>query len=368
MAADKIATPLVAITETKKYRAGEYRGVFANTSTNYNARWTLSAEFKRFYSVKQNYSEIEQEKILEVLNEDQSSLARYDITKARAKNVAEWVKQNGQIKTLADIECIEGFTERNTKKLFKSILEDKPKTQNLSKKIRGQILQPNLSESVRQCCQSVLAVYITASSVCWAFINRSNYELQQWVYHGIDYPEGKKMQITDILDIAWKITSILPQADIYVTKAEATTLRASGNDPGNAKVLAVNLQKAQLVAMIVALINARHLDGNVSEDEAEIKQKVYFLRPTLPFRLYGTLVGNERVSTEQTVENLLQEVSRNEAKNQVKVPEHLCTMFQQQKDLQKDMLGHCLLMALTFMDICVYRNSDSINKLLKRSE
>lgn len=79
-------------------------------------------------------------------------------------------------------------------------------------------------------------------------------------------------------------------------------------------------------------------------------------------------MGNERVSTEQTIENLLQEVSRNEAKNQVKVPEHLCTMFRQQKDLQKDMLGHCLLMALTFMDICVYRNSDSINKLLKRSE
>lgn len=50
-----------------------------------------------------------------------------------------------------------------------------------------------------------------------------------------------------------------------MTKAEATTLRASGNDPGNAKVLAVNLQKAQLVAMIVALINARHLDWYVLE-------------------------------------------------------------------------------------------------------
>lgn len=40
-------------------------------------------------------------------------------------------------------------------------------------------------------------------------------------------------------------------------KAEATTLRAAGSDPNNPKVLAVNLQRAQMVAMIVALINAR---------------------------------------------------------------------------------------------------------------
>lgn len=43
-------------------------------------------------------------------------------------------------------------------------------------------------------------------------------------------------------------------------KAEATTLRASGSDPNNPKVLGVNLQKAQLVAMIIALINCKSND------------------------------------------------------------------------------------------------------------
>lgn len=56
---------------------------------------------------------------------------------------------------------------------------------------------------------------------------------------------------------AWRVTQQMPLADIYVMKAEATTLRAAGSDPNNPKVLAVNLQKAQMVAMIVALINAR---------------------------------------------------------------------------------------------------------------
>lgn len=74
------------------------------------------------------------------------------------------------------------------------------------------------------------------------------------------------------------------------------------------------------------------------------------------------------MSTDQTVENLLQEASENKSSSHVNVPERLVTMFRNQKDLKKDMLGQCLLLALTFMDVCVYLNKDSINKLLKRGE
>lgn len=55
---------------------------------------------------------------------------------------------------------------------------------------------------------------------------------------------------------ASSITAQLPPADIYVMKAEATSLRAAGSDPSNVKTIAVNLQKAQMIAMIVALINS----------------------------------------------------------------------------------------------------------------
>ncbi|XP_026327954.1 uncharacterized protein LOC113236163 [Hyposmocoma kahamanoa] len=205
-------------------------------------------------------------------------------------------------------------------------------------------------------------------------IDKSNYEVLEWHYHSIDYPEGKRFQITDILDIAWKVTQNLPTADVYVMKAEATTLRAAGSDPNNPKVIAVNLQKAQMVAMIVALVNARSYDDSVSQLEdgvtnTTLKQKVYFLRPTLPYRLYGTLVGNEKVSTDQTVEMLLQSSNQKSPNNShVFVPERLQNMFRYQKDLQKDMLGHCLLLGLTFMDLCIYKNQESIDKLIKRGE
>lgn len=85
------------------------------------------------------------------------------------------------------------------------------------------------------------------------------------------------------------------------------------------------------------------------------------------FRLYGTLVGNERVSTERTVTMLLNELKERSPKNShAYVPEDLQEMFRSQKDLQKDMLGHCLLLSLTFMDLCIYKNQEKVAKLNKR--
>lgn len=185
-----------------------------------------------------------------------------------------------------------------------------------------------------QTCQSVLAVYINVNSVVWTLIEKKQYQVKEWKYYPVEYPDGKKLQITDIYDIvrryylvfdchvlyfiidlfvlkvlylyigapkvlqtdrsctirvkltrlllhlvgrpqtlrlpvpgsppnisififqASSITAQLPPADIYVMKAEATSLRAAGSDPSNIKTIAVNLQKAQMIAMIVALINS----------------------------------------------------------------------------------------------------------------
>ncbi|CAG9790192.1 unnamed protein product [Diatraea saccharalis] len=246
---------------------------------------------------------------------------------------------------------VEGFSDKYAIKLFDSILNGPLEVENngikASKKIKGTILQPLLSETIRQNCDTVVAVYISVNSVCWTLINRKNYEVLEWKYHGIDYPDSKKFHIVDILNIAWRVTRRLPLADIYVMKAEATTLRAAGSDPNNPKILAVNLQKAQMISMIVALINARsnHLG------------------------LYGTLVGNEKVSTDQTVEMILQNIGEKSNNNsQVYVSELLKSYFRNQKDLQKDMLGHCLLLAMTFMDLCLYKRKESIDKLARPGE
>ncbi|XP_041986486.1 uncharacterized protein LOC121738482 [Aricia agestis] len=315
--------------------------------------------------VSKEYSDEQKARILEVINADTSDLLRYDISKIRHKKFTKWIAKNGQLKSIDEIEKIEGFSEKTAIKLFDSIV-DTTNNSAIAKKLKGQVLNPPLSESIQSSCKSVLAIHVTMYSVCWTLIRRSRYEVEEWKYYKIDYPDGRKMQLPDIYNIAADVTNQLPVADVYVMKAEATTLRAAGSDPNNPKMLGVNLQKAQMIAMIVALVNSRESScDKIGDDD----NKVHFLRPTLPFRLYGTLVGNERVSTDQAVELLLQDSKvRTSDYSKVYVPEHLQAMFRRQEELLKDMLGQCLLLALTFMDVCVYLNVDSISKLLKSSQ
>lgn len=80
----------------------------------------------------------------------------------------------------------------------------------------------NCHKNFLQDCKSVLSVYITVNSVSWTLIDKTNYEVQDWKYHGIDYPDGKKFQITDILDIVsssyirWDILKVL-SAKLWLT-------------------------------------------------------------------------------------------------------------------------------------------------------
>lgn len=43
-------------------------------------------------------------------------------------------------------------------------------------------------------------MYVTVNSICWSLVQKQDYIVNEWKYHGIDYPDGKKMQITDILN------------------------------------------------------------------------------------------------------------------------------------------------------------------------
>lgn len=72
----------------------------------------------------------------------------YEVSKTNLKKFSQWKSSNGEIKTLSDIEYVEGFSEKSAKKLFNSILSGPTKEKKVTGKIKGQILHPYLSESV----------------------------------------------------------------------------------------------------------------------------------------------------------------------------------------------------------------------------
>ncbi|XP_050666395.1 transcription elongation factor, mitochondrial isoform X2 [Leptidea sinapis] len=322
------------------------------------------------------YTEIQKQHILDTINSDLSTLSRYDITKGRSKKIFQWINCNGPIKSISDVEIIDSFSEKHAQKLFDSIIQEKVKPvaieTNVLKNIKGRVLHPSLSDAVIQAAKSVLTVYINVNSASWTLIDKDRYEVLDWQYQGIEHPENKKFQLSDILEISWKIVNKLPKADIYVMKAESTSLRGSGSDPSNPKVLAVNLQKFQMISMIVALLSTRANDtedswSSDSSDKSQNKRfrpNVYFLRSSLPFRVYGTLIGNERVASDQTVETIIRDARRTTDCSHVYLSDELKSMFLSQMDLERDMMAQCFLFALTFMDLCVYKNKQKIAQLL----
>lgn len=62
----------------------------------------------------------------------------------------------------------------------------------------------------------------------------------------------------------WDIFNLLPKSDVFIMEAVPTMLKSIGADSKNPKVVHVNLQRAQLIAVLSAMINA---DGNLQKHE-----------------------------------------------------------------------------------------------------
>ncbi|VVC92742.1 unnamed protein product [Leptidea sinapis] len=162
---------------------------------------------QKMYCQKYNdkYTEIQKQHILDTINSDLSTLSRYDITKGRSKKIFQWINCNGPIKSISDVEIIDSFSEKHAQKLFDSIIQEKVKPvaieTNVLKNIKGRVLHPSLSDAVIQAAKSVLTVYINVNSASWTLIDKDRYEVLDWQYQGIEHPENKKFQLSDILEI-----------------------------------------------------------------------------------------------------------------------------------------------------------------------
>lgn len=86
-------------------------------------------------------------------------------------------------------------------------------------------------------------------------------------------------------------------------------------------------------------------------------------KKTLIFRLFGTLVGQERVSAVKIITELLNNSSSTDPTlpySSVTLEEDLKLQFLAYAAVSKELLGQPLMLAVTFMDICVKKNPAAI--------
>lgn len=139
-------------------------------------------------------------------------------------------------------------------------------------------------------------------------------------------------------------------------------------------------QQIILTTMLLALINTSilHNPDTAIDSSSNI---VYFLRSKVParyvflikkkvrlmihFRLFKTLLGNEKISSNSVISDLLNSsISKNALPcTAITTDLHLKEWYFHQSAANQDLLGQSLLLVMAFMNLCVYKNPKSLKAL-----
>lgn len=313
-----------------------------------------------------------------IIPANQVAIFSYDITKARATKLQNWKTRNGPLQDLNDILYVEGFGLKIAEKFFKSLLEPAGSRQSHSQLAPPKVtrtapfITPLMSEQQRQLITSSVGVRIGVTSVSWARLElpESKYapcELTHWQHHEIN---DKKLHLAELVRRCLYVAHQIPQADCYIL--ENPQMAQASSNPGSIDQQNVNIQKAQITAMLSYALLAR-------SNPDESKTNLFYLRRFLTARLFNHLVGTERVSSEETLlgmmrthynmeEAQLEQGEKTYLCNQVQFSSDLRAMYAKVERYQRELLGQAFLLNLAFVRLVLLQDPSSIASVSRSSK
>lgn len=312
----------------------------------------------------------------------------YQISKERIRKLEIWRQKFGTFKNVEEILVIDGFGVKVLEKFCASVLNETPsdnkqtttKTAIKSRSLGGMTI-PNLCESQRKSVKSCVSVYVGISHITWSHFvldDEQPISLLDWKHFEI---EDKKLHLSDLVNNVVHINRLIPNADVYVLE---NPLIAQAGAPGSVLQVNISIQKAQLVAMIsLVLANRKNqtVTGVVANGESDrvTVPTVFYLKNFLSSRLFGLLIGNEKISTESIVLSILRTHLNTDDDNLIHLsdepmsPERVNTylnanqslreMYRNSSNVQKEFMGQSLLMGLAFIRLCILKCPLSLEKV-----
>ncbi|KAI8123367.1 mitochondrial, Transcription elongation factor [Lucilia cuprina] len=325
-----------------------------------------SKHVNRINELLLKYNTEQQQKILKSINNyNLNDLLKYDISKARANKLLAYRMRNGLLKDLNDIFSIEGFGLKVADKFYQSLLQE-PKTNEVDlgqtpKARTAPFITPSLEGEQRESIKSCVSVRIGVNSITWARLDVSGVDvnapclLTHWAHHEIS---EKKLHLNELIQRCLYVNHLIPAADCYLF--ENPQMAQASNNPGSVEQQNINIQKAQ----VTSIMGYEFLTA----------------------RLFNHLVGTERVSSEETIINMMrtfyntnemkdivteEEDSKSELVEQpkelelnfagrVQFPNELREMFSKSPRYFREFLGQTLLLNLTFVRLVLLQDPESI--------
>lgn len=273
---------------------------------------------------------------------------------------------------------MEGFGLKIAEKFYKSLLDPAGSRQSQNPVANPKVtrtapfITPLMDEQQRQLITSSVGVRIGVTSVSWARMElpESKYapcELTHWQHHEIN---DKKLHLAELVRRCLYVAHQIPQADCYIL--ENPQMAQASSNPGSIDQQNVNIQKAQVTAMLSYALMSR-------SNPDESKTNLFYLRRFLAARLFNHLVGTERVSTEETLLGMMRtHYNMEDAKleqgektylyNHVQFPSNLRAMYSKVERYQRELLGQAFLLNLAFVRLVLLQDPSSIASVLRSSK
>lgn len=288
--------------------------------------------------------------------------------------MTKYKEKHGPFAEVNDLLSLDGFGHKVVEKFCESVLTTPP-NDGKKKKDTSQYYSPKLREDVRKRIKSCLGVNVTVNNISWAKLTLNSdptkpMKFTAWSDYAID---DKKLHLVDLVSITKLICADMPQADAYVLETPPVSQPTL---PGkNVTHVNVNLQRSQLIGMTA--LGLLHKQQETIEP-AIPSQQVFFLRNFLPSRVFRTLVGSERVSTENAVLDLLRyefsgaELAASDTipslAGQVTASPEIRKFYEGAEGYRRDHLGQAFLTALCFARLCVLRCDKTLAALETRKQ
>lgn len=329
------------------------------------------------------YNSQEQKQILQILNESSAEeMCRFNVSKERINNLQRFRRKHGQFSTLDDVLEVDGLGVKVLERLCDSILkqisgselETSVEMAQIQRKVtspknrRSQILTPTLQFDQKRNVESAVGIHIGVSALTWAHIDCSG-KLLDWDLYSLEFG-NRKLHITSLFRIVQDICERLPKGDLFIMEDSVVLMQSLQQNPAS---VSINLQTSQLTAMLVALLNNTPLSEE--ESSCQYEHRVFFLRSQLPARLFGILVGAERVSAQTVVLNILSGAQKNsttEPSNRnltsdvytpISVNQNLTEAYLKRTSVEKESLCWGLLLTIAFMDLIMHQNHHSLRAI-----
>lgn len=284
----------------------------------------------------------------------------------------KWREANGQLQSIEEMLQIDHCNIDLLESFCSNVLENMKSISKKSTNQTSNIVKPRLESEQCNKIKTCVSVHIGVRRICWSRIELNCHcTLTDWQTYDIS---DKKLHISDLIARCLSVDKMIPEADCYVLETPDPTIQMNPNT-GNAEQKNINVEKAQIMAMIGFAL-ANRSNTQIYEDSTQISSpspaNVFYMRQLLFSRFFSNVIGSERVGCEPIIEKMIKDAKYgslihkdNETgnENHLHFPHIMQKVFAEASRPQREFLGQCLLLNLAFIRLVLRKDSKSLEAI-----